>query len=323
MRAIYPTEHSLTITEAPLPRIKATEVLIKVHACGVNRADILQRKGHYPPPVGESEVLGLEVSGEVVEVGSICQHAHIGDRVFALLSGGGYAEYVAIDEDLLMPIPANLSFEQAAGIAEVFLTAYQSLFWLGNLTSSETILIHAGAGGVGTAGIQLAKLANARIVVTTSSEQKAEVCKKLGAHHAINYKESDFAKEVLGITNNNGVNVIVDSIGANYFKQNLTALAVDGRLVMLALQSGSKVDQLNLSQIISKRLTIVGSTLRNRHIDYKKKLVSEFSRIYFPFFETGTLAPVVDSTFDWQQADNALTLLESNATIGKIILTGM
>jgi NADPH:quinone reductase-like Zn-dependent oxidoreductase len=128
---------------------------------------------------------------------------------------------------------------------------------------------------------------------------------------------------VLGITNNNGVNVIVDSIGANYFKQNLTALAVDGRLVMLALQSGSKVDQLNLSQIISKRLTIVGSTLRNRHIDYKKKLVSEFSRIYFPFFETGTLAPVVDSTFDWQQADNALTLLGSNTTIGKIILTGM
>jgi tumor protein p53-inducible protein 3 len=323
MRAIYPTKHSLAISEAPTPELKPKQVLIKVHAAGVNRADILQRKGHYPPPIGESEVLGLEVAGEIIEVGTACKHVKAGNRVFALLAGGGYSNYVAVDEGLLLPIPSNLSFVQAAAIAEVFLTAYQSIFWLGHLNTNETLLIHAGAGGVGTAAIQLAKQAHAHILVTTSNKQKADVCKQLGAHHVINYKESDFAKEVRSITNNKGVNVIIDSIGAHYFKQNLDALGVDGRLVMLALQSGSKIDQLNLSSIISKRLSIMGTTLRNRDLQYKTKLVAEFAEKYLPLFETDALAPIIHGVFDWQDAEEALSLLESNVTIGKIILTGM
>lgn len=323
MRAIYPTKHPLTITEAPIPELKPNQVLIKVHAAGVNRADILQRKGHYPPPIGESEILGLEVAGEIVKVGTACTQVTVGSRVFALLAGGGYADYVAAYEDLLIPIPPSFSFVQAAAIAEVFLTAYQTLFWLGHLTADDTLLIHAGAGGVGTAAIQLAKHANAHILVTTSSKQKAVVCKQLGAHHVINYKESDFAKEALAITNNKGVNVIIDSIGAHYFKQNLEVLGVEGRLVMLALQSGSKVDQLNLSHVISKRLSIMGTTLRNRGLPYKTKLVAEFSEKYLSLFETGTLAPIIHAVFDWQDAEEALSLLESNVTIGKVILTGM
>lgn len=323
MRAIYPTKHPLTITQAPIPKLKPNQVLIKVHAAGVNRADILQRKGHYPPPIGESEILGLEVAGEIVKVGTACTQVTVGSRVFALLAGGGYADYVTAYEDLLMPIPPSFSFVQAAAIAEVFLTAYQTLFWLGHLTADDTLLIHAGAGGVGTAAIQLAKHANAHILVTTSSKQKAVVCKQLGAHHVINYKESDFAKEALAITNNKGVNVIIDSIGAHYFKQNLDALGVEGRLVMLALQSGSKVDQLNLSSIISKRLSIMGTTLRNRDLQYKTKLVAEFSEKYLSLFETGALAPIIHGVFDWQDAEEALSLLESNVTIGKVILTGM
>lgn len=323
MRAIFPTEHALTLSEVPLPQLKPTEVLIKVHAAGVNRADLLQRKGHYPPPAGESSILGLEVAGEVVAVGDACEQAQLHNRVFALLAGGGYAEYVAVDENLTMPIPEPLSFIQAAAIAEVFLTAYQAIFWLGKLNRHETLLIHAGAGGVGTAAIQIAKQIHAHVVVTTSNDKKAGVCKNLGADHVINYREIDFADALLNITNNHGANVIIDSIGASYLTQNLRALAIDGRLIMLALQGGSKVDQLNLGSIISKRLSLMGSTLRNRNLEYKARLVSEFTHSYLPLFDTGVMMPVIHEVIDWQHAEQAHQLIESNQTIGKVILTGM
>jgi putative PIG3 family NAD(P)H quinone oxidoreductase len=323
MRAILPTQQPLRICEVPLPQLKPHEVLIKVHAAGVNRADILQCKGHYPPPVGESQILGLEVAGEVIDIGSACEHTKLNSRVFALLAGGGYAQYAAVDENLLMPVPSDFSFEQAAAIAEVFLTAYQAIFWLGSLKKDETVLIHAGAGGVGTAAIQVAKQINAQVVVTTSNGQKSDACKKLGADHVINYREADFAQALLEITNHKGADVIIDSIGASYLKQNLHALAMDGRLVMLALQGGSNVDQLNLGTIISKRLSLIGSTLRNRHMDYKSRLVAEFTRSYLPLFDTKTMTPVIHEVMDWQEAERAHRLIESNQTIGKIILTGM
>lgn len=323
MQAIECSQQQLRIVDIPLPALKPSDVLIKVHAAGVNRADLLQRKGYYPPPEGESHILGLEVAGEVVAIGDACECVQLNDRVFALLAGGGYAEFVAVDEKLLMPIPDHLSFTQAAAIAEVFLTAYQAIFWLGKLNKNETILIHAGAGGVGTAAIQIAKQINTHIVVTTSSEHKAQACKALGANHVINYREMDFAEALLKLTNNKGADVIIDSIGASYFNQNLRALAMDGRLVMLALQGGSKLDQCNLSAIISKRLSIVGSTLRNRSLEYKTRLITEFTHSYLPLFDAGIIAPVIHQTIDWKHADQAHQLLEENKTIGKIILTGM
>jgi putative PIG3 family NAD(P)H quinone oxidoreductase len=310
----------LYIGDAPTPIPKPHEVLIKVHACGINRADILQRKGHYPPPAGESNILGLEVAGQIVELGSKCTSTHVGQKVFALLAGGGYAQYACIPESLLMPIPDNLTFVEAAAIAEVFLTAYQALFWLGKLNKGETLLIHAGAGGVGTAAIQIAKQINANIIVTTSSLEKINACKNLGAHYGINYKEHDFSDAARVITNNQGVDIIIDSIGAPYLKQNLSALREDGRLVMLALQGGSKVTELTIASIIGKRLTLLGSTLRNRSLDYKARLTDEFTRTFLPLFESGELKPVIAQVFDWREVQKAHELLESNTTVGKVIL---
>lgn len=323
MLALLSTEHSLTLTEVETPHPKPNEVLIKVHAAGVNRADLLQRKGLYPPPEGESDVLGLEVAGEVAAIGSACEHTEVGERVFALLGGGGYAEYVVVDEHLLMPLPAHFSYDQGAAIAEVFLTAYQSIFWLGNLSRHDTLVIHAGAGGVGTAAIQVAKQIHAHVIATTSNDQKMTMCKALGADHVINYREHDFAERIIEYTHGKGANVIIDCIGAAYLQQNVRSLAMDGRLIMLALQGGSKIDTFNLGPIISKRLSIIGSTLRNRGLDYKQRLVSEFTHSYLPLLASNVIHPVIDQVIHWQNAEHGHQLIETNQTIGKVILTGM
>lgn len=303
--------------EQPLP--SPHELLVKVHATALNRADTLQRQGKYPPPKGASPILGLEVAGEVVEAGINCTKYKKGDKVFGLLPGGGYAEYAVIDEAMAMPVPENLSMEEAAAIPEVFLTAWQALVWLGKLQAGERALIHAGASGVGTAAIQLARALRAEVLVT-ASEQKVQACLDLGAHKAINYKEVPFEDEVLAYTNSEGVDVIVDFIAGPYFNQNLDCLRLDGRLVILASLGGGKVGEVDLRKILSKRLQVIGSTLRTRSKDYQIRLTEDMSRFALPLFKEGKLKPVIDSVYDWQDAAEAHRYMEQNKNIGKIVL---
>ncbi|MHA6246661.1 NAD(P)H-quinone oxidoreductase [Pontibacter sp. CAU 1760] len=303
--------------EKPLPG--PNELLVRVHATALNRADTLQREGKYPSPKGASPLLGLEVSGVVEEAGIKCTKYKKGDKVFGLLPGGGYAEYAVLHEEMAMAIPANLSFEEAAAIPEVFLTAYQALVWLGKLQAGERLLLHAGASGVGTAAIQLARAMQAEVLVT-ASEGKLQACLDLGAHKAINYKEAAFEDEVLAHTNSEGVDVIVDFIAAPYFKANMECLRLDGRLVLLASLGGGKVDEFDLRKILMKRLHIIGSTLRSRTPGYQMQLSAEMWAFAKPYFESGKIKPVIDSVYPWHEVADAHRYMEQNRNIGKIVL---
>ncbi|MGB0521840.1 MAG: NAD(P)H-quinone oxidoreductase [Flammeovirgaceae bacterium] len=309
--------------EVAKPSVQAHQILVKVKATALNRADLAQRQGLYPPPKGESEIMGLEVAGVVEEVGSKVGDWEKGDRVFALLAGGGYAEYVVLDERLAMPIPAHLSFQEAAGIAEVFLTAYQAIVWLANLQQDETILIHAGASGVGTAAIQLAKKLGAKVIATVGSPAKISHCLSLGANLVINYKKEDFAARVKATTEGKGVDVIIDFIGASYYKQNIKSIGFDGRWVVLAMLGGRMLDGFDFGRLLMKRIKMMGSTLRAREIDYKSRLIDEFRERCLPSFSDGSLKPVIDQTFDWEEVAEAHRYMAANKNIGKIILTGM
>ena len=315
------TIESLQIGEVKEPTVGANQVKITVKAAGVNRADILQRMGQYPPPPGASEIMGLEVSGEVVAVGEKVSDFNIGDRVMALLAGGGYAEYAVVDQGSVMPIPDNMDFLQAAGIVEVYLTAYQAMFLLGNLKAGETVLIHAGASGVGTAAIQMAKEKEAKVIVTAGTDEKIDFCKKLGADVGINYKtDSNFDELVLEYTNNKGADLIIDFIGADYMSRNINAAGVDGRIVMLAFMSGAKADGVNLAKILTKRITFMGSTLRSRTDQYKTNLVQGFQKDFLHLFDQGKLKPIIDSTYSWEKVGEAHQRMEQNLNMGKIIL---
>ena len=307
----------LYLGEALTPIPKPNELLVKVHATALNRADILQREGKYPPPPDASEILGLEMAGEVVTVGSAVQQWRPGDQICGLLSGGGYAEYAVIHEALALPIPEHFSYEMAASIPEAFLTAFQALYQLAHLQSHETVLLHAGASGVGTAAIQLAKAAKATVIVTTSVE-KHGLCCLLGADFAIDYKTEDFAvrvKEYAG-----GADIVVDVIGAPYWLRNLEVLKMDGRLVQLALMGGAQVEPFSMALILRKRLKIIGSTLRNRSLEYKIALTRDFRLFAWEGFAKGTFQPVIDRVFDWQQVTEAHRYMESNRSQGKIVL---
>lgn len=306
------------------PKPGSDELLVKVEATALNRADLLQKKGNYPVPEGASPILGLEMAGIVEEIGSSTNRFEVGDRVMGLLPGGGYAEYCVIKENHAMPVPGSLSFEEAAAIPEVFLTAFQGLFWLGELFEDETVLIHAGASGVGSAAIQLAaQTSGSTIVTTASTEEKLELCKKLGANIAINYKEKDFADVIEEAHGSSPVDVILDFVGAPYWHQNIRLLAMDGRLVHLGLLGGAETENLDLGRILRKRLTIRGSTLRNRPDEYKALLTSEFSDHFLEKFEDGTFRPVIDSVYEWEEAEKAHQRMSNNMNAGKIILTGM
>ncbi|MCF6359916.1 MAG: NAD(P)H-quinone oxidoreductase, partial [Cyclobacteriaceae bacterium] len=261
MKAILQTEFgnasTLYIGETKLPKLNPDEVLIEVYYAALNRADILQREGKYPPPEGESTILGLEASGVIKAIGKEVTGFAEGDEVMALLAGGGQAEFVAVNEKLVMKAPTNITLEQAAAIPEVFLTAYQALFFEGNTQSKDKVLIHAGASGVGTAAIQLAKSIQCT-VITTSSTEKIATCKKLGADLTIDYRIKDFAEEIETFTASNGVNIILDFIGAPYFKQNLKSIAVDGTLMMISVMGGVKLEDVNLYPILQKRISIKG-----------------------------------------------------------------
>jgi len=310
----------LYVGEWETPKPSSHEILVKVKATALNRADTLQRKGKYPVPPGASPILGLEMAGEVLGVGDKVTQWQIGDRVMALLSGGGYAQYVAVDEALAMRVPDTLTFEQAAGIPEVFLTAFQALDWLADLQPGEKVLIHAGASGVGTAAIQLAKKWGAEIFVT-ASQPKHTLCLSLGADHTIDYRSANFVAVINQQTYGKGVNVIIDFIAAPYFQDNLKALSTDGRLILLALMGGSRLNEVSIADILRKRLQITGSTLRSRTLTYKKHLTQAFWTFAEKYFQSGEIKPVLDSVYDWEQVTKAHLRMEQNLNAGKIILT--
>ncbi len=303
--------------EKPSP--KANELLIKVEATALNRADILQRQGKYPPPKGASPILGLEIAGEVVGIGENCQKYKIGDKVFGLLSGGGYAEFAVISEAMALPIPENWTVEEATAIPEVFLTAFQALHWSAKLQKQEKILIHAGGSGVGTALIQLSQLLENEIFVT-ASQAKHQKCKGLGAKHCIDYKTENFQEIIRQKTNQKGVNVVIDFLGASYFMDNLKSLAIDGRLVMLALMGGIKVSEVNVAYFLTKRLQVIGSTLRSRNTNYQEKLTAAFWNYAETKFKNGQLKPVIDSVWSWEEVTEAHRYMEANQNFGKIVL---
>lgn len=302
------------------PEPNGDEILVKVAAIGVNRADLLQREGLYPAPEGASPLLGLEVAGTVVGMGVNVTGWESGDRVCALLSGGGYGEYVAVDQGLVMGIPESLSFVEAAAIPEVFLTAFQALYWLGDLARHDQVLIHAGASGVGTAAIQLVREAGAVAHVTAGSDEKLEACRELGAVSAFNYKNGAFGEKVLKATANHGADIILDFVGAPYWHENVKSLAMDGRIVMLATLGGSEVEKFSLRDLFRKRGHLVTSTLRSRSLQYRTRLVADFCERIMPFFVENRVKPVIDKVFPWSQVGDAHQYMADNRNIGKILL---
>jgi putative PIG3 family NAD(P)H quinone oxidoreductase len=296
------------------------QLLVRVRATALNRADTLQRTGNYPPPPGESDILGLELAGEVEAVGSAVKGVSRGDRVFGLVGGGGYAEKAVLDARMAMPIPAGWSFAQAAAVPEVFFTAQETLFTLGGLKQGETVLIHAAASGVGTAGIQMARETGARILVTAGAVDKIHRCIALGAMAGCNYKERDFADWVREVTSGQGVDLIQDFIGAAYWERNLRSLKTAGRLVLVGLMGGAKVEA-NLGLVMTKRLQIFGSVLRSRPLADKIDITRRFQEKWLPLLAAGRIKPMVDRIFPLAQAAEAHRYMEDNRNFGKIILT--
>lgn len=315
---------TLEIGEVPTPEPSENEILVKIEATALNRADLHQRAGKYPPPEGASEILGLEMAGVVEKAGSAVDQWEKGDRVFALLPGGGYAEYCTVPAELAMPIPENCSYEEAAAIPETFLTAFQAISWLGEFKEQETILVHAAGSGVGTSAIQLANhLFDAQIIGTAGKQHKLDTAQELGARYAYNYKEQDFADEIKKDIGADCVDLIIDFIGAPYWEKNINVLAMDGRVVYLSFLGGHRLEEMSLAPLLKKRLKIMGSTLRSRTSDYKIKLTKDFADQALGLFKNNTLAPVIDSVFDWTETEKAHKQMQENNNTGKIVLTGM
>lgn len=295
------------------------EVLVAVKAASVNRADLAQARGHYPPPPGASKILGLDVAGVIVAVGKNVTKWQVGDRVCALLPGGGYAEKAAVPGEMLLRLPDDWSFVQGAAIPEVWYTAYVNLFLEGDLEAGETVLIHAGGSGVGTAAVQLARILNARVFVTAGTKAKLECCRQLGAEVAINYKEQDFLEAVLAATDNEGVDLILDPVGGPYLSRNMQALAPFGRLVNIGLLGGRR-GEMDMGLLLRKRLCLVGSTLRNRPLSEKIEITHQFEARYWPLLKSGKLVPIIDTTFPIQEAQAAHEYVAQNRNTGKVIL---
>jgi len=304
----------------PDPVMKEDEILVRVKATALNRADLLQRRGKHPPPKGVPNILGLEMAGEVVDVGTACEGWAPGDRVCALLPGSGYAERVSIPAGLAMRIPGNLTFEEAAAIPEAFLTAYQNLVNVARIAPGETVLIHAGGSGVGTAAIQLAREAGATSLVTAGAREKIDRCLALGARAGWNYKEGPFAPWVAQMTGGHGVDIVLDFVGAAYFEQNVQSLAVDGRMAVIGTMSGAEVEKFSLRALMVKRLQITGAGLRGMDTARKIRLTGHFANFALPRFADGRLIPIVDSVFDWREVGKAHLRMESNVNVGKIVL---
>ena len=309
----------LVPVERPMPTPGPGEMLIKVAAAGVNRPDVMQRRGKYPPPPGASDIPGLEVAGSVDRIGTDVTGWNVGDAVCALVSGGGYAEYCVAPAPQCLPVPRGFDFVSAAAIPETFFTVWTNVFDRGRLAAGESILIHGGSSGIGTTAIQLARARGARVFATAGSAEKCAACERLGAERAINYKEADFLEVVRASTGGRGVDVVLDMVGAEYFARNLSALAIDGRLVEIATLRGATVE-LTIPTVMQRRLTITGSTLRARSVAEKGVIARAVHEQVWPLLESGAVKPVIFQTFPLADAAGAHRVLEAGAHIGKLVL---
>ncbi|MFU8806992.1 MAG: NAD(P)H-quinone oxidoreductase [Bradymonadaceae bacterium] len=310
--------NTLIWSEVPTPQPGPGEVLVRVHSTACNRADLYQRKGGYPPPEGASDILGLEAAGKIAALGPDVDDWKEGDRVCALLAGGGYAEYVVVPAAMLLAIPEGMAFNEAAAIPEVFYTAYLNIFMEAAQKPGEIVLLHAGASGVGTAAIQLCRAFDSPVFATASAP-KLQFLRDMGVQEAIDRENDDFSGIIARHTNKRGVDIILDPVGAAYLQKNIRSLATGGRLVLIGLLSGAETE-ISLGRILRKRLRIIGSVLRSRSLEEKVRITSEIRRKVWPLFETGRLKPIIDEVFAVDEANIAHDLLQTNATIGKVVL---
>lgn len=323
MRAIEITEYGgpdvLKICERSKPILRAGEVLLRVHAAGVNRPDVLQRSGHYPVPAGASELPGLEVAGEIVDGDLAGSHFRVGDMVCALVQGGGYAEYCAAPLALCLPVPQGWSVIEAASLPETLFTVWSNVFDRAGLTAGETLLVQGGTSGIGVTAIQLASALGHQVFATAGSDEKCRACERLGAKVAINYRTTDFAEVVKASTGGTGVDVILDIVGGDYVPREINCLADDGRLALIAFLGGAKAT-IDLGQVLRRRLTISGSTLRPRSVEFKTAIAQKLKEKVWPLLEGRQIKPVIDRTFPLEQAAQAHALMEASTHIGKIVL---
>jgi len=310
---------TLRLASRPVPEPGPREVLIRVAAAGVNRPDVMQRKGLYPPPAGVTNIPGLEVAGEVIGLGPDVTEPSLGAHVCALVAGGGYAEYVAAPAPQCLPVPAALSLEEAAVLPETFFTVYYNVFMRARLRPGETLLVHGGSSGIGTTAILLAKAFGARIIVTAGNAEKCAACRTLGADLAIDYNQEDFVARTLEATGGHGADVILDMVGGEYLVRNMDAAAVSGRIAIIAAQRGTKTG-IDLIRLMTKRLWVGGSTLRPQTVESKAQIAASLRREVWPLFESKSLRPVIHARFPLREAARAHALMESGAHIGKILL---
>jgi NADPH2:quinone reductase len=312
-------DYLLSIAETEIPAVGNNDVLIRVGAAGVNRADLQQCKGLYPPPAGASTIPGMEVCGTVVETGSFVERPKVGDRVCTLVTGGGYAEYCVAHAELCLPVPERLTDVEGAALPEALFTVWDALYRRAQLKSGESLLVHGGTSGIGTTAIQLASELGATVFTTAGTAEKCEACLKLGAKLAINYREQDFVSEIHTALHDHGVDVILDIVGAEYFARNIQVLANEGRLLQISVQSGSQVD-LDLTQIMRKRISIHGATLRSRSSAEKRLIAEDLLKVVWPMLEAGAFNPVIAGTFPYSNAMEAHRFMASSTHIGKIVL---
>jgi NADPH2:quinone reductase len=311
---------ALRPTTRPVPTLKAGEILVKVAAAGINRPDVLQRQGVYPPPPGASDIPGLEIAGTVVAIGPGAGEWAIGVPVTALVPGGGYAEYCAVHETNALPVPGGLSLVEAAALPETFFTVWSNVFDRAGLKAGETLLVHGGTSGIGTTAIMLAKAFGATVITTAGSDDKCAACRRLGADLAINYKTDDFVAAAKAFTNGRGVDVILDMVGGDYIDKNHDLAAIEGRIVQIAFLNGAKAT-VNFGRLMMKRLVHTGSTLRARDVAFKAAIADALRAKVWPLIEDGEVRPILDSTFKLADAEAAHRRMESSGHIGKIVLT--
>jgi putative PIG3 family NAD(P)H quinone oxidoreductase len=310
---------ALVPEERPLPAPAPSQILVRVRAAGVNRPDVMQRQGKYPPPPGAPDIPGLEIAGEVAALGAGVKRWKVGDAVAALVPGGGYAEYAIVDETNALPVPKGFSFVEAAAMPETFFTVWHNMMERGRLKAGETVLIHGGSSGIGTTAILLAKAFGATVIVTAGSPEKCTACKKLGADHAVNYKTEDFVAKTKEATSGRGADLILDIVGGDYVERNYDAAAVEGRIVQIATQEGFKVT-LNLLKLMQKRLTHTGSTLRPRPVADKAAIARALEEKVWPLLSAGKIKPLIDSVYPLAKASEAHARMDSSAHVGKIVL---
>jgi NADPH:quinone reductase len=311
----------LHLAEGPVPEIGPREVLIEVHFAGINRPDLLQRAGNYPPPPGASPILGLEVAGRIAAIGTEVTTWRVGDQVCALTPGGGYAEFCRTDERHCLPLPKGLSLAASAAIPETFFTVWANVVTRGQLRSGESILIHGGSSGIGYTAIQIAKQSGAVVFATVGNEQKAQFCLGLGADHVINYRTADFVAEIKKLTNGGGIDIVLDMVGGPYIEKNISLLKSEGRLLQIAFLQGSRVPDFDFMPIMLRRLTVTGSTMRPRTVEEKAVIAAELRARIWPLLESGNIKIVLHKTFEFSQFAEAHRMLERGEHTGKIVLS--